>query len=99
MDPSLLDFIGNRTAEAMQNHGLEAVAGERASQRDPKTASELGEGVTRGSLEALRHVTEDDLSDGGYLELYSIYLRPDAWGSGLAGRLLDELDLLRKVSI
>jgi ribosomal protein S18 acetylase RimI-like enzyme len=33
---------------------------------------------------------DGDLSDGGYLELYSIYLRPDAWGSGLADRLLDE---------
>jgi len=47
----LLDFIGNRNAEAMQNHGQEAVAGERSSQRDPITASELDEGVTRRSLQ------------------------------------------------
>jgi hypothetical protein len=50
MERSSLGFIGNRNAEAMQNHGREAVAGERASQRDPKTAGELDEGLTRGSL-------------------------------------------------
>ena len=65
MEPSLLDFVGNRNAEAMQNHGREAVAGERSSQRDPKTASELDEGVTRGSLQALRDVAGDELSDDG----------------------------------
>jgi hypothetical protein len=51
MEPSSLDFMGNRTAEAVQNHGRETVAGERSSQRDPKTAGELDEeGVTRRSL-------------------------------------------------
>jgi hypothetical protein len=49
----------------MQNHGREAVADEHSSQRDPKTAGELDEGVTRGSLEAFRHVAGDRLSDGG----------------------------------
>jgi len=65
MEPSLLDFTGNRNAEAMQNHGRGAVAGECSSQRDPETASELDEGVTRGSLQALRHVAGDELSDDG----------------------------------
>jgi hypothetical protein len=65
MKPSLLDFMGNRNAEAMQNHGREAVAGERPSQRDPRTASELDEGVTRRSLQPLRDVTGDELSDDG----------------------------------
>jgi hypothetical protein len=42
-----------------------AVADERSGHRDPKTAGELDEGVTRGSLQALRDVAGDELSDDG----------------------------------
>jgi len=63
MKPSSLDFMGHRNAEALQNRGQEAAAGEQSSQCDPKTAGELGEGVTRGSLQALRHIAGDELSD------------------------------------
>ena len=61
MDSSLLDFIGNRTAEAMQNHGREAVDEQDHVRPTSMLAFGYRELVNREPVVVLRVLIVDDL--------------------------------------